>query len=133
MSLFTFLQVWFQNRRARFRRQEKEGHRRSPSYEESSPSSSVASHSSSSSGMSDPSSPQQCPWATYQQTPSASNLKIPTVPTPPSSPCKEVCCCPSAISLYSSEFSNLSIYNHFSATSSFSYCDDLVSFQIPCS
>ena len=115
LTFIFLLQVWFQNRRARLRRQKKKDQCRSPSYEELSPPSSVDSSSSSL----EPSSPQQCPWATYASTPTAQDLKIPTVPTPPSSPCKEACCSPPAICLSFYAYNDLSLFKFVSEASAF--------------
>ncbi|XP_072035359.1 uncharacterized protein [Amphiura filiformis] len=112
------IQVWFQNRRARHKHSQKvkksEGSsrllRRSPSYEEFSPSSSTSSSRPSSV---EPPSPDTCPWSTYSESPSSSHLKIPTVPSPPSSRCREACCSPPAITLSppSFRFANLSTFS----------------------
>ena len=98
--VFYFIQVWFQNRRARHKRQDKNNSskrlRRTPSYEEFSPASSTSSSRPSST---EPFSPDTCPWSTCAVAPSSSPVKIPTVPSPPASRCHEVCCSPPTICL----------------------------------
>jgi hypothetical protein len=132
MFLILFLfQVWFQNRRARLRRQKKKNQctefGKSPSYEESSPSSSMSSSPSSS----EPPSPQLCPWATYTPPPTpAIEMVIPTVPTPPSSPCKESCCSPPTICFESFAFDDLSSRS-FLPTSICSFYDTLSPIEVP--
>lgn len=130
------LQVWFQNRRARQKRQVKKRDgcqrlTRSPSYEEFSPSSSTsssrpssveppspeiypwpASVTSSSSESShrlsseEPPSPEVCPWSTIPASSSSSPAEVPNVPSPPSGRCREVCCSPPAINLSLSTYLN---------------------------
>ncbi|XP_072035420.1 uncharacterized protein [Amphiura filiformis] len=111
------IQIWFQNRRARHKRGQKvkksDGSRllrRSPSYEEFSPSSSTSSSRPSSV---EPPSPDTCPWSTCSESPSSSHLKIPTVPSPPSSRCREACCSPPTIRLSppSFKFDNLTTFS----------------------
>lgn len=112
---FVFLQVWFQNRRSRLRREMKaiasrSIHQRSPSYEEFSPTDSASSSRPSST---EPVSPEYCQWSSYSTVQSSSPVNIPSVPSPPRGRCREPCCSPPPIALSPTyfNFNNLATCN----------------------